>query len=72
MKTAQEKCPNVAEAPVPASCCQEAAQRFAVAREKARTATEMTLQFVREHPVRCVVGAFEAGMIIGLLRGRRR
>jgi len=72
MKTAQETCPNVAEAPVPAACCQEAARRFAVAREKAKSATEMTLQYVREHPVRCLVGAFEAGMLIGLLRGRRQ
>jgi ElaB/YqjD/DUF883 family membrane-anchored ribosome-binding protein len=72
MKTSQEACPNVPEAAVPASCCQEAARRFGEAREKAKSVTEMTLQFVREHPVRCVVGAFEAGMIIGLLRGRRR
>ena len=72
MKTATETRPNVTEEPVPAPCCQEAARRFEAARTKARGATEMALKFVREHPVRCVVGAFEAGMIIGLLRGRRR
>jgi len=54
------------------SCCQQAASSFEAAREKARSLTEVALEFVRQHPVRALVGAFEAGMIIGLLRGRRR
>lgn len=72
MKTVNETQVKAAEAPAPATCCQEAARRFEAGREKFKGATEMALQFVREHPVRCVVGAFEAGMIIGLLRGRRK
>jgi ElaB/YqjD/DUF883 family membrane-anchored ribosome-binding protein len=54
------------------TCCQQAAKSFEVAREKARGLTEVALEFVRQHPVRSLIGAFEAGMIIGLLRGRRR
>ena len=54
------------------SCCQQAACSFEAAREKARSLTEVALEFVRQHPVRSLMGAFEVGMIIGLLRGRRR
>ena len=72
MKAANETRVSKAQTPAPASCCQEAAQRFEAGREKFKGATELALRFVREHPVRCVVGAFEAGMIVGLLRGRRR
>jgi ElaB/YqjD/DUF883 family membrane-anchored ribosome-binding protein len=54
------------------TCCQEAAQKFEAARQKARTLTEVALQFVREHPVRSLIGAFEVGVMIGILRGRRR
>ena len=72
MKTATETRLNQTEAPAPATYCQEAARRFEAGREKFKGATEMALRFVREHPVRCVVGAFEAGMLVGLLRARRR
>jgi ElaB/YqjD/DUF883 family membrane-anchored ribosome-binding protein len=54
------------------SCCQQAASSFQAAREKARSLTEVALEFVRQHPVRSLLGAFEVGMIVGLLRGRRR
>jgi ElaB/YqjD/DUF883 family membrane-anchored ribosome-binding protein len=54
------------------ACCQQAAEKFQIAREKARSLTEVALQFVREHPVRSLIGAFEAGMVVGLLSRRRR
>ncbi len=54
------------------SCCRHAASSFDAAREKARSLTEVALEFVRQHPVRSLIVAFEVGMIIGLLRRRRR
>jgi len=54
------------------TCCQQAAWNFEAARQRARTLTEVALRFVREHPVRSLIAAFEVGMIVGVLRGRRR
>jgi ElaB/YqjD/DUF883 family membrane-anchored ribosome-binding protein len=58
--------------PATTSCRQQAACSFDAARERARSLTQVALEFVGQHPVRSLIGAFEVGMIIGLLRGRRR
>ena len=57
---------------VETTCCQEAAARFEACRQKALGFTETALNYVREHPIRSLVGAFEVGVIVGLLRRRNR
>ena len=56
----------------PESICQQAACSFETARQKARTWTEAIANHVRQQPVKCVIQAFGIGMIVGMLRARRR
>ena len=56
----------------PESICQQAACSFETARKTAKSWTEAIANHIRQQPVKCIIQAFGIGMIVGVLRARRR